>query len=72
MVHFTINGREFASRESHVTVSWLLKQIGLEPGDAVLERSDTGETWSDPSGARRTEGRGQVRGQSQEGPHACS
>ena len=49
MVHFTINGREFASRESHVTVAWLLKQMGLEPGDAVLERSDTGETWSDPS-----------------------
>ena len=49
MVHFTINGREFASRESHVTVAWLLEQIGLEPGDAVLERSDTGETWSDPS-----------------------
>ena len=49
MVHFTINGREFASRESHVTVAWLLQQIGLKPGDAVLERSDTGETWSDPS-----------------------
>ncbi len=49
MVHFTINGRKFASRESRVTVAWLLEQIGLEPGDAVLERSDTGETWSDPS-----------------------
>ena len=49
MYHFTINGRELASRESRVTVAWLLEQLGLAPGDAVLERSDTGETWSNPS-----------------------
>ena len=49
MIRFTINGQGFESPRGRVSVEWLLKQVGLGPGDTELVRQATGEEWTDPA-----------------------
>ena len=49
MIRFTINGQGFESPRGRVSVEWLLKQVGLGPGDTELVREATGEKWTDPA-----------------------